>query len=155
MAGFGETPVAQRAAVVLLLRGDEVLLTQRSTDAPWGANQWHIPGGSVETGESAINAAVREIYEEVGVKVAPKDLQFQAATTFDREKEGNVDTLYFSTRHWQGEPYIAEPDKCQAIQWARVDNLPEGIMEQVKAIIGSLPQVKYLHVVEDAVKDQC
>ena len=43
----------------------ELLLMQRSDNAHWG-----LPGGYVERGESVAAAAVREVFEETGVRVA-------------------------------------------------------------------------------------
>ncbi len=46
-------------------RGDEVLLAQRGKALGYG--YWSLPGGKVEPGETAIEAAVRELYEETCV----------------------------------------------------------------------------------------
>jgi len=43
---------------------DALLLMQRSDNAHWG-----LPGGYVEPGESVSAAAVREVFEETGVRV--------------------------------------------------------------------------------------
>jgi 8-oxo-dGTP diphosphatase len=44
----------------------EVLLIQRGTPPRLG--EWSIPGGKLEWGEKAINAALRELREETGVQ---------------------------------------------------------------------------------------
>ncbi|MFC4118248.1 NUDIX hydrolase [Nonomuraea zeae] len=35
---------------------------------------WDIPGGHLEPGETALDAAVRELYEETGLRLPPSDL---------------------------------------------------------------------------------
>jgi ADP-ribose pyrophosphatase YjhB (NUDIX family) len=45
-------------------RRREVLLMRRSDNGHWG-----LPGGYVEPGESVIEAAAREVYEETGVRI--------------------------------------------------------------------------------------
>jgi ADP-ribose pyrophosphatase YjhB (NUDIX family) len=55
------------AATILLTRGDRVLMARRTIEPRCG--YWTLPGGYVELGESAEEAAVREAKEEVGVDV--------------------------------------------------------------------------------------
>jgi ADP-ribose pyrophosphatase len=43
-------------------------------DAPVRGNVWEIPAGLVEPGEALEEAAARELEEEIGFRVAPKDL---------------------------------------------------------------------------------
>ncbi|SFB70613.1 NUDIX hydrolase [Butyrivibrio sp. YAB3001] len=47
----------------------QVLLQRRSD-----TGQWCVPGGALEPGETYIEAAKREIYEEVGIKVDDLEL---------------------------------------------------------------------------------
>lgn len=56
-------------AIAVVLRGDTVLLAQRSK-AP-DAGLWGFPGGLVELGETALEAARRELLEETGVTASP------------------------------------------------------------------------------------
>lgn len=53
---------------VICFRGDDVLLIQRGTAPRKG--EWSIPGGRIEEGESEAQAALRELYEETGVRAA-------------------------------------------------------------------------------------
>lgn len=58
------TPVP--AVGVVCLRGDEVLLIRRGTPPRMG--EWSLPGGRIEPGERAVDAALRELREETGVE---------------------------------------------------------------------------------------
>jgi 8-oxo-dGTP diphosphatase len=53
------------AAGVVCLRGGEVLLIRRGKPPRLG--EWSIPGGRMELGETAAQAALRELSEETGV----------------------------------------------------------------------------------------
>ena len=48
-----------------------LLLTRRAAGLRSHAGQWALPGGRVEGGESAEQAALRELHEEVGLAPAP------------------------------------------------------------------------------------
>lgn len=54
------------AVGVVCLRGDCVLLIRRGT--PPRAGEWSLPGGRIEPGERAMDAALRELREETGVE---------------------------------------------------------------------------------------
>ncbi len=72
-SGRNVQPQALRAAaVVLVLCPNEVgkssfVLTRRSADLRHHPGQWALPGGGLEPGESAIEAGLRELKEEVGL----------------------------------------------------------------------------------------
>lgn len=51
---------------VVCLRGDEVLLIRRGRPPRLG--DWSLPGGRIEPGERATDAALRELREETGVE---------------------------------------------------------------------------------------
>ncbi|MGE0596517.1 MAG: NUDIX hydrolase [Hyphomonadaceae bacterium] len=55
-------PVA--AVGVVCFRGDDVLLVKRAKPPRQG--EWSLPGGRIEWGERAIDAALRELHEETG-----------------------------------------------------------------------------------------
>ena len=67
--------IERQAARVVLLADGRVLLQQgfdpgRPDDEPW----WLTPGGGLNDGESIEDAAVREVFEETGLRLAPEQL---------------------------------------------------------------------------------
>lgn len=54
------------AASTAVFRGNEILLVKRG---PSGARPglWSLPGGHIEPGETAADAAAREVFEETGI----------------------------------------------------------------------------------------
>jgi 8-oxo-dGTP pyrophosphatase MutT (NUDIX family) len=60
-------PPTARYALNLLVDGtDRLLLLRRSPQARLGPDQWGLPAGKIEPGESAPAAALREMQEEIG-----------------------------------------------------------------------------------------
>jgi 8-oxo-dGTP diphosphatase len=57
------------AAVLLVDRDGALLMQHRDEHAPVSPNQWGLPGGRIEAGESPDEAARREVLEETGLKV--------------------------------------------------------------------------------------
>ena len=56
----------------LMNREGHLLVTRRHPDRSWG-NYWECTHGSALAGETSIQAAVREVREEVGILLDPKD----------------------------------------------------------------------------------
>ncbi len=70
-------PGARPSAVLVVLadgvRGAEVLLTKRAQHLRNHAGEISFPGGRIEAGESAVEAAIREAHEEVAL--SPTDVR--------------------------------------------------------------------------------
>ena len=61
---------------------------------------WSFPGGGSSKGEMPIQTAIRETYEETGLRVFPNDLKFLLVT---KDKEQNKNVYFFYCENWSGE----------------------------------------------------
>lgn len=67
-----------------MIHEGRVLLVRRGKEPLRG--RWTVPGGTVELGETLEAAVVREVQEETGLEVAPREI----VTVFDRiDREGD------------------------------------------------------------------
>ena len=72
--GAGLRPAS--VALCIVLGGDQqcLLMTRRARTLRSHAGQWALPGGGRDAGESAADAALRELCEETGVELAPGEV---------------------------------------------------------------------------------
>lgn len=66
---FGKKYVFAGVPVIIQNSKKEILLGKRSSNHPFYPSLWGLPGGMIEYGEKMEEAAKREIYEEIGVKI--------------------------------------------------------------------------------------
>ena len=86
-AGFARLPEGEaagslkRAAVAIALveagdggNGTALLLTLRAANLRAHRGQWALPGGRCDSGETPIDAALRELHEELGLELNPSSV---------------------------------------------------------------------------------
>ena len=137
MARFSVVP----SSYVYLRRGDSVLLQLRHNtgymDGCWAAGA----AGHVELGETAADAAIREVREELGVEIRPADLSpsavMQRTDGTDNPIEQRVD-WFFTCDAWEGEPRILEPHKCAELAWFDLAALPERMPAYERAALDAV-----------------
>lgn len=117
---------------IVLERAGRVLLMRRAGTGFFDG-MWSLPGGHVEEGESLRMAACRELAEELGLKVEPEELQVLGVV--HRRSDTNRIDFFLCARDWQGEPQIAEPDKCDALSWCELQALPELTVGYVRSAL--------------------
>src|SRR5512147_14978 len=94
---------------LLFFREEQILLLRRFNTG-YADGQYSVPAGHLDGGETVMAAGAREAEEEVGIRLEEADMIF--STVMHRmEEEERVDFFIHVTK-WQGEPFNAEPDKC-------------------------------------------
>lgn len=72
-----------------------VLANKRGAGALDYKGYWNMPCGYLDYNETAEEAAVREVFEETGIKVDPRDLAFESFSTDPKQNRQNV-VFYYS-----------------------------------------------------------
>ena len=107
-------------AGAVIFDGPRILLVQRGRQPAMG--QWSVPGGHVEPGESPAEAAVRETFEETGLRVRV----VRHVGTVSRQAS-DVDEFviedFLCELIERAEPVAA--DDAQAARFVHVDDLDE------------------------------
>lgn len=132
---------------VFIINGSKLLLGRRANTG-WMDGYLCPPGGHIETGETPVVAALREIKEELGVTVRPEDLTF-ACVAVRNTQAGETVAFEFIIRDKQYNYANAEPEKCSELVWVDLANLDSyDIVDQFKQIIerGIIKQQPYLEI---------
>ena len=125
------------AACALIDADGRVLLAKRPQGRPM-AGLWEFPGGKVEPGETPEAALVRELEEELAIKVTPSCL---APFTFASHGYPAFHLLMplYLCRSWDGE---ISAQQGQELAWVRANMLAEYAMppadEPLKAMLRDL-----------------
>ncbi len=107
-----KTNVIEVAAAVLEKSDGTFLLAQRPAGKPW-AGYWEFPGGKIEAGETAHDALVRELKEELGIEVVTA---YPWITRVFNYPHATVRLSFFRVTGWRGELY---PHEGQQFAWQR------------------------------------
>jgi 8-oxo-dGTP pyrophosphatase MutT (NUDIX family) len=118
---------------IFIVSGNKLLLSRRQNTG-WLDGHLCAPGGHVEEGETPRQAIIREVSEELGAIILEKDLEFLCVAVRNTGTREYV--AYEFTLHDEG--YIfknTEPDRCSELVWVDLQNLPDDVISDFRAII--------------------
>jgi 8-oxo-dGTP pyrophosphatase MutT (NUDIX family) len=124
---------------LLFFRENQVLLLRRFNTGYEDGN-YSVPAGHLDGNETVIAAAAREAEEETGVQITSSDLVF-SSVMHRMEDEERVD-FFVHVHGWQGEPKH-EPDKCDELRWANMDELPNNTIPYVRKAFKTIARIKF------------
>ena len=112
----------------VLVRGDRMLVVQRSYNDQTGAGTWENVGGVMEFGETFEQALVREFKEEVGLSVEVERLLY--AVTFLTRPTRQIILLTFLCR--TNDETVVLSEEHEAYLWASKKELQSLLPEAIK-----------------------
>jgi 8-oxo-dGTP diphosphatase len=116
----GPLPILLVAAAALIDADGRVLICQRP-EGKQLAGLWEFPGGKVEPGETPEACLIRELDEELGIKVTGACLAPFVFASHSYEGFHLLMPLYL-LRRWEGVPTAREH---KALKWVRPDRFDD------------------------------
>lgn len=121
-----EKRVKVGVGLIIINANNQVLMGLRAGNG-YGSGLWGFVGGKMEFGESFEQTAVRECFEETGIKLLPEQIDILDVTN-DFNGNSHYVTIFTVTRVYKAEARVTEPDKCLKWEWKDIDNLPENLL---------------------------
>ena len=123
---------------MMILKEGKVLLGHRhenpekASSLLHGEGTWTMPGGKLHFQEKLKEGAVREVFEETGIKV--KGLEAISISN-DIVQDAHFVTIGFLCKDFEGEAKVMEPDEITEWKWFDLNNLPSPLYFPSEKII--------------------
>jgi len=124
------------AAYAVFVNMGKVLLLKRYNTG-YGDGCYSLPAGHVEPGEAPSDCLVREIAEEIGVRLTV----FRFAHIMYRVSENATSSRcdwFFLVEDWEGNITNSEPHKCSELVWVPITSLPKNTLPYIRLAINSI-----------------
>ena len=108
-------------STVLLVRRGRVLMVRRAVPPSRGA--WDLPGGFIEAGETAEQAAEREVREELGIGVRLERVLGAIPDVYGRDRQPTLNLLFIG-HMLRDDAAIRAGDDASSYRWFPLDALP-------------------------------
>lgn len=108
--------------LILPMRDGRILLGMKKRG--FGKGKLNGFGGKLNEGESIVEAAIRELEEEIGIKVTIDGLKKMGELDFyfpHSEEDWDQRVHVFVVKSWEGEPVESEEMGCE---WHDLDKIP-------------------------------
>ena len=112
--------MAEFGVVVVVVENERVLLTKRED-----FHVWCLPGGAIEPNESVDEAAVREVFEETGLRV---QLTHAVGLLSKPRWSGNGTHLLIFAARPLTTALRPDPAEVQAVEFFSLERLPEPLL---------------------------
>jgi 8-oxo-dGTP diphosphatase len=120
------------AAGILCDSAGRVLITERCGDGPF-KGLWEFPGGKIDAGESAVDALIRELAEELNISATASE---PFMSVHHEYPDRTVDLEFFRVTAWLGEP---EGMQDQGLRWLLPSDLnPDMLLAADKPVVKAL-----------------
>ena len=107
-----EAEHGHRVVAGLIRQRGRILLCHRSPQRRWYPDLWDLPGGHVGEHEAPTEALTRELWEELGIRVAPPQVE-----PFAHVKGTDFRMDVWLIDEWAGQPSNRAPVEHDALAW--------------------------------------
>ncbi len=129
-------------SVYCVLEKEENILLLERKNTGYGDGMFSLPAGHVEATETFIQTSIREAQEEIGVVIESDNCQVVHMMQRASRSFGDPEriSIFVKIAQWKGEPFNAEPEKCEKILWCKKNSLPENILPEVRFALKKIQQ---------------
>lgn len=111
--------------LILIDESNRVLMACRTDN-----NQWSIPGGSLEVGESLQECIVRETKEETGIEVDINELHFNSVnalneTVYKNGRQLNIVSVTYWADKFNSDEFKIEDREFSTYKWISLADVEE------------------------------
>ena len=126
-------PFIQTGAAIIIKNENGQILLQERTDR----NKWGLPGGCQDLGENLRATAVREAFEETGIKLDPNSIKLIDTLSGEARKNSypNGDIVYNNTSLYLADisnvnvSDLKGDSETKRLQFFSFDEVPENLMD--------------------------
>lgn len=126
-------PFIQTGAAIIIKNENGQILLQERTDR----NKWGLPGGCQDLGENLRATAVREAFEETGIKLDPNSIKLIDTLSGEARKNSypNGDIVYNNTSLYLADisnvnvSDLKGDSETKRLQFFSLDEVPENLMD--------------------------
>ncbi len=99
----------------------EFLIQKRTPNKKNFPNMWSQTGGGVDSGETTLQAAIRECHEELGINIEKDEIEFMLSF---KRKYDFVD-VWLVKHDYDISTLVLQEDEVSDVMWASIDEIRE------------------------------
>lgn len=142
-------PMKVSVGVIIKDADQKILLGKRK--GVIGEGTWGLPGGHIKHGESILDCAKREVFNEVNINV--KDIELlEVVEMVETGVDFQLIELGYKCEKWEGILELKEHKYCSEWKFFSIDKLPKEIFEPHRKIVDKL--VRKIVNKEEAINEE-
>ena len=126
-------PFIQTGAAIIIRNENGQILLQERTDR----DKWGLPGGCQDLGEDLRNTAVREAYEETGIRLDPEEIKLIDTLSGESRKNSypngdivyNNTSLYLADVSMEDASNLKGDSETKRLRFFNPEDVPENLMD--------------------------